>query len=286
MIDLHERLKDDVAAYALGTLDDEQARSRLDAHLSGCDECRQLLDEYRAVVDLLPGALPAAGPSPAVRERLLAQVEEEAAPRFIARPAAFAAALPPDLEDEPAIAAAAAPPAAEPVLQVAAAATPPRRGALERLADYAGRHRPALAGLAAAAVVVVAVGIGVSRRGGSSHKPTVQRAADKTVVSVPPAAPSVGVVPPAGGAFETFQFVGSGFAPFEMIAVSFRTPGGASVPWRGPGGGNLVTANANGRFAISFVPGAALTTSTIGAWQARFAGSSSGERDVSFTVQR
>jgi anti-sigma-K factor RskA len=76
----------DVAAYALGTLDPED-RERLEAHLPGCPECQELLASVAGLPRLLAlvppdavqpggtaeeGAPPAARPSEAMYERLLA----------------------------------------------------------------------------------------------------------------------------------------------------------------------------------------------------------------------
>src|SRR5688572_11711347 len=72
MIDEHERLQEDVAAYALGALDAAE-RERVEAHLRACDECPRLLAEYRQIGDLLPHALPLQVPPSAVRDELLAR---------------------------------------------------------------------------------------------------------------------------------------------------------------------------------------------------------------------
>ena len=76
----------DVAAYALGTLDRED-RERLEAHLPGCAECQEVLGSVAGLPRLLAlvpldavqpggtaeeGAPPAARPSEAMYERLLA----------------------------------------------------------------------------------------------------------------------------------------------------------------------------------------------------------------------
>jgi hypothetical protein len=77
----------DVAAYALGTLDPDD-RERLEAHLPGCDQCREVLASVEGLPPLLSlvppdtfrsdgspeqgAALPPARPSEAMYERLLA----------------------------------------------------------------------------------------------------------------------------------------------------------------------------------------------------------------------
>src|SRR5262245_60933601 len=67
VIDQHLPLLDDLAAYALGALE-ETERARVEAHLATCDTCPRLLAEYRAVVGVLPNALePEAPPTSAWR---------------------------------------------------------------------------------------------------------------------------------------------------------------------------------------------------------------------------
>ena len=76
----------DVAPYALGTLDRDD-RARMEAHLPGCAECREVLasveglpgllalvppDAFRADGTAADGAAPAPRPSEAMYERLLA----------------------------------------------------------------------------------------------------------------------------------------------------------------------------------------------------------------------
>lgn len=58
----HQRLKEDLAVYALDGLD-PAVTARIDDHLRQCPECQGILREYHAVVDLLPFALPATQPS-------------------------------------------------------------------------------------------------------------------------------------------------------------------------------------------------------------------------------
>jgi len=74
----HDMLRDDLPAYALGTLD-PQASARLQRHLSECDECVQVLREYEDVMRLLPFGLPHAEPSPAARRELLRRVRTDQA---------------------------------------------------------------------------------------------------------------------------------------------------------------------------------------------------------------
>jgi anti-sigma-K factor RskA len=72
----HNTIRDDLAGYALGALDDEAA-ARVAAHLQTCASCRELLDEYEQVVRLLPLALPVTQPSPTTRAQLLARARRQ-----------------------------------------------------------------------------------------------------------------------------------------------------------------------------------------------------------------
>jgi anti-sigma-K factor RskA len=73
----HETLRDDLPAYALGTLE-PAATARLGRHLDECAECRQLLREYEEVMRLLPLGLPQTQPSPAARRELFNRVRTDA----------------------------------------------------------------------------------------------------------------------------------------------------------------------------------------------------------------
>src|SRR5262245_47623056 len=85
MIDEHELLMADVAALALGALDEEE-RARVEAHLAGCDECRQLLAEYRGVADLLPFGERLERPSRATWEAIAVRIRGEAPATLAALP--------------------------------------------------------------------------------------------------------------------------------------------------------------------------------------------------------
>jgi putative zinc finger protein len=63
-------------AYALDavTLAEREAAR---AHLAGCAECMRLLQELRAVVDLLPYAVTQANPPESLKWRLLEAVRNE-----------------------------------------------------------------------------------------------------------------------------------------------------------------------------------------------------------------
>jgi anti-sigma-K factor RskA len=67
----------DVAAYALGALEDSEAE-RFAAHLVGCSHCTEELSELQFVVNMLPSGVPAATASPALKARVMSVVNSEA----------------------------------------------------------------------------------------------------------------------------------------------------------------------------------------------------------------
>lgn len=68
----------DAAAYALGALEDREARA-FEAHLERCAACREELARLRRVTDVLPLSAPVYAAPPALRRRVLTQVRSEAA---------------------------------------------------------------------------------------------------------------------------------------------------------------------------------------------------------------
>ncbi|MGH2955178.1 MAG: anti-sigma factor domain-containing protein [Solirubrobacterales bacterium] len=76
----YEALRDDLAAYALGALPEDDAAG-LEEHLEACPRCRDLLRWLSPAVDVLPAAVPQLSPPSALRERVMAVVREEAAPK-------------------------------------------------------------------------------------------------------------------------------------------------------------------------------------------------------------
>ena len=66
-----------VAAYALGALEDDEA-VRFQGHLAGCSDCTREVAELQPVVDRLPEAVPPAIASPALKERVMSVVRSEA----------------------------------------------------------------------------------------------------------------------------------------------------------------------------------------------------------------
>jgi anti-sigma-K factor RskA len=66
----HQELVEQAALYALGALDDEEARSFEDHLREGCDICRAEVDAFGEVVGVLSFGVTEQSPSPDVRERL------------------------------------------------------------------------------------------------------------------------------------------------------------------------------------------------------------------------
>jgi anti-sigma-K factor RskA len=70
--------RDDAGPWVLGALAEDDAR-RFAAHLEDCDECRQEVAALQPVADVLPMAAPQLVPPPALKDRIMAVVESEAA---------------------------------------------------------------------------------------------------------------------------------------------------------------------------------------------------------------
>lgn len=75
--DAHERLRDDLAAYALGALGNEE-RATLERHLGSCEACRERLGWLRPAVDVLPASVEQRTPPESLRDSLLTTVRDEA----------------------------------------------------------------------------------------------------------------------------------------------------------------------------------------------------------------
>ena len=78
MADKHDRLRDDVAGYAVGPLDPIE-RTWTEAHLRRCEACASAFAEYQAVLGLLPHALPGETPPADALAALLAEARRRRA---------------------------------------------------------------------------------------------------------------------------------------------------------------------------------------------------------------
>ena len=73
----HERYRGDLAAYALGALEERDA-AELESHLAKCEACRVELRWLQPAVDLLPRTIEQLEPPAGLRRRLMATVRAEA----------------------------------------------------------------------------------------------------------------------------------------------------------------------------------------------------------------
>jgi anti-sigma-K factor RskA len=88
----HERWEDAAGTYVLGALPDDE-KALYEAHLAVCPVCRAETDELAVAAEALPVSAPAMKPPPALKARIMAEVEREAAllasagePRVAPRP--------------------------------------------------------------------------------------------------------------------------------------------------------------------------------------------------------
>jgi anti-sigma-K factor RskA len=77
-VDEHTRWVDSAGAYVLGAMPAEE-REAFEAHLGTCSECREEVDELRPAAEALPMASPPVMPPRALKDRVMAEVEREAA---------------------------------------------------------------------------------------------------------------------------------------------------------------------------------------------------------------
>jgi anti-sigma-K factor RskA len=124
----HDRHRDELAAYLLGALEPGEAAA-LERHLGGCEKCRTELEWLRPAVQLLPESVERVEPPHELRASLMEQVRAEA--------------------------------------NAARTAKPPRAGALASSRGWRSWGLRPLAGLAALALVVAAVGAYAIGNGGS-----------------------------------------------------------------------------------------------------------------------
>ena len=72
----HQEWRADLAAYLLGSLDEDESAA-LEEHLESCESCREELRWLQPAVDLLPDSVERIDPPPRLRERLLAEVASD-----------------------------------------------------------------------------------------------------------------------------------------------------------------------------------------------------------------
>jgi hypothetical protein len=72
-----EHPSDDLAAYALGALEPAE-EAAVQAHLDGCDRCRDELEWLRPAVDMLPASVPQVEPPRSLKRDLMKTVRADA----------------------------------------------------------------------------------------------------------------------------------------------------------------------------------------------------------------
>ena len=140
----HERWADSAAAYLLGALPDADADA-FERHLAECPLCREEIDALAPAVRALPSAVDPVAPPPALKARIMAEVEREAS---------LLAAAGPEADRPPA----------------------PRR---RRARGWLGLPRWAPAAVAAVLLLGVLIGVGVSQLGGSGERTVQAQILDK-----------------------------------------------------------------------------------------------------------
>jgi len=73
----HERWADAAAAYVLGAMPEAEVGA-FEAHLAGCPACQAEVDDLRPAAELLPVSATPVSPPPALKRRIMAEVEREA----------------------------------------------------------------------------------------------------------------------------------------------------------------------------------------------------------------
>jgi anti-sigma-K factor RskA len=83
----HDRWVDAAGAYVLGAMPARE-RAQFESHLATCTTCQAEIDELRPAAEALPMASPPMRPPAALKDRIMAEVEREAALLAEAGPAA------------------------------------------------------------------------------------------------------------------------------------------------------------------------------------------------------
>jgi anti-sigma-K factor RskA len=83
----HDRWDDAVGSYLLEAMHADE-RDAFEAHLAGCARCRAEVDELRPAAEAVPASAPQIAPPPALKSRIMAEVEREAELLRAAGPAA------------------------------------------------------------------------------------------------------------------------------------------------------------------------------------------------------
>jgi anti-sigma-K factor RskA len=89
----HEHWHDATGAYVLGALDEDE-RAAFEEHLAGCPACRAEVDQLLPAAQALPISVDPVAPPPALKARIMAEVEREASLLAAAGPEADRPAAP------------------------------------------------------------------------------------------------------------------------------------------------------------------------------------------------
>ena len=89
----HDRWGDAAGSYLLGALPEDEHAAYV-AHLAGCAECREEVDELTPAIHALPTSVQPMAPPPALKARIMAEVEREASLLAAAGPEADRVAPP------------------------------------------------------------------------------------------------------------------------------------------------------------------------------------------------
>ncbi len=74
----HETFAEDVGAYLLGALSEEEAEA-FEAHMTGCARCREELEQLRPAAEALPRSAEPVAPPARLRASVMSRVRDEAA---------------------------------------------------------------------------------------------------------------------------------------------------------------------------------------------------------------
>jgi anti-sigma-K factor RskA len=143
----HERWSDELSAYLLGALERPEVEA-LERHIEDCERCREEMRWLAPALDALPETVVRLQPPPRLRQRLLAEVREDA--------------------------------------RRAEAEAAPRQSTLARLRGALGpRWRPLVAGAAVLLIVAAAVGyeLGSNGSGGGGNRTTLEASEPSGIVA-------------------------------------------------------------------------------------------------------
>jgi anti-sigma factor RsiW len=84
---IHDDIQEMLPAYALGALEADEA-ARADAHLTSCERCSRVLDEYRPVASAIALTVPLIQPPPDLKARTMRRATAKVAARIVEAAAA------------------------------------------------------------------------------------------------------------------------------------------------------------------------------------------------------